>query len=157
MITLKSLVGPEYQQELPQVAIKHCAYIRGLLEVAPDADSEVEVPFADEAIIKMICAFHEQHKDDAEVEPDWDKKRPRDLTAWDKENFKAFTGMNIVQLLKSVNFLGSQLMLNAGSVYLGQILIVKNKDEIQDFFGRKREFTEEETASVKARYPTPFF
>lgn len=158
VVTLTTTVGPAYAQELPAAGVKFCSYIQGLMEAAPNQDLTIEVPHADAATIKIICAFHEEHKNDEEVEHDWEKKRPRELTAWDKENLAPFNGMAVANLLKAVNFLSSQLMLNTVAVYVGQKMVIMDAKQIQDYYGiQKAEFTEEEKAAVKARYPNPFF
>lgn len=146
-----------YFQELPAGAIKHCNYVAAMIEAVPDSDADILVPHTDHKLIKFICAFLEQHKDDEEVGEGWEKKKPRELTEWDKTNLEPIVGIPLVDLMKASNFLGSQLMLNAVATYVGTILVTKNEKEVQEYFGVFREFTKEEEEQVKAKYPSPFF
>jgi hypothetical protein len=68
VIMLKSVEGEPFEMQLPPDAVKHCSYIRGLLDAAPDGDATIEVPHTNAELIKFICEFHEQHKNDPEVE-----------------------------------------------------------------------------------------
>ncbi len=146
-----------YFQELPPGAIKHCHYISGMIDAVPDSCADILVPHTDHLLIKFICAFLQEHQDDEEVADDWAKKKPRELTEWDKTNLEPIVGIPLVDLLKASSFLGCQLMLNAVATYVGSILVTKNEKEVQDYFGVYREFTKEEEEQVKAKYPQPFF
>lgn len=154
-ITLIASVG-QYKDELKESDVKHFSYVKGLIEAAPDGDAEIEVPHADEAIIKTILVFAEQHSNDEEVSESWTKEKPRDLTDADKANFAPHVGMALVNLLKAANFLGNQMLLNAAATYVGQIIVTKNEKEVQDYFGVHREITKEEADAVQAKYPIPF-
>lgn len=156
--------GLFYQQLFPMGAVQHCNYIQGLLKavedtpVDPNAPPEViEVPHADEQTIKFICGFLEAHQNDEPVKEGWEKEKPRELTAQDKAEFTPIVGMALVGLLKATNFLGCQMALNATATYVGQIIVTKNEQEVQDYFGVYREFTKEEEEQVKAKYPVPFY
>jgi hypothetical protein len=70
------------------------------MEAAPESDAEIDVPHADEVLIKFICGFLEQHKDDEEVGEGWEKQKPRELIAWDKANLAPIVGLALVNLLK---------------------------------------------------------
>jgi len=154
-VTLKA-VQDEFKKEFPADAVKHASYVKGLLEAAPDSDSELEVPHANEAVINVIVAFAEAHKADEEVTEEWTKQKPRELTEGDKALFIPIVGMQLVNLLKATNFLGFQMLLNAAATYTGQVLVTKNEKEVQEYFGVFREFTKEEEDQVKAKYPVPF-
>lgn len=158
-VTLQATSEPSepYAQKLCPGAIKYCAYIKGLLDLAPDSDLEIPVPDADAAAIRFICEFFEEHQNDEDLPEGWEKLPPRQPTQWDKEHLEPFVGMQLTKLAKAVSFLGSKLILNTVTLRIGQILITKNKQEIQEYFGIFREFTEEETAQVKARYPNITF
>jgi hypothetical protein len=146
-----------HSMPLPDLAIKHCSYVKGLLEAAPDSDATIDVPHADAKSIDFLVGFLEQHKDDEEVLEGWEKQKPRELTPWDKAALGEFVGIPLVSLLKASNFLGSQMMLNAVARYVGEILVTKNEKEVQDYFGVHRDFTKDEEEQVKAKYAVPFY
>jgi hypothetical protein len=154
-ITLKAMKD-DYEQVLPEVGLKHCSYIKGLVEAAPDSDSDVAVPHADETLIRFMCAFLEQHANDDPVEEGWEKKKPRELTEWDTANLMPIVGMPLVDLLKASNFIGCQMMLNAVATHVGQVLLTKGEQEVKNYFGVDRTWTKEEEEQVKAKFPLPF-
>ena len=154
IIVLKSVDGQAFQMELPDGTAKHCSYVKGLLDAAPDGDAEIEVVHSDEVIIRFICDFLQRHKDDAEVEVGWEKLKPRELTDADKAALLPIVGIALVNLMKACNFLGSQITLNAVATYVGQVLVTKNEKEIQQYFNVFREFTPEEEKQVKEKYPS---
>jgi hypothetical protein len=155
-ITLTA-AADQFKAELKQEDVKHFSYIKGLMEAAPDCDAEIDVPHADAAIIQTIITFADQHSNDPEVNPEWTKEKPRELTEGDKANFAPHVGMALVNLLKAANFLGNQMLLNAAATRVGQVLVTKNEKEVQDYFGVHREITKEEADAVQAKYPIPFF
>lgn len=138
-------------------AVKHCNYVKGILEASDENEVTVEIPHSDPKIIDFMADFLEKHKDDEEVTDGWEKQKPRALTPEDKEGLQKFVGLELVNLLKAANFIGSQLMLNAVATYVGQVLVTKNEQEVQAYFGVQREFTKEEEEQVKAKYPVPFY
>lgn len=152
IILLKAATS-DYKQDLPAGAVPHCSYIKGLLEAAPDGDAEIEVGHTDETLIKFMCSFLDQHKDDAPVEEGWEKQKPRELSQWDKDNLVPITRIALVNLMKAFNFIGCQIGLNATATYVGQVLVTKSEKEVMDYFGVYREFTKEEEEQVKAKYP----
>jgi len=154
-ITLKATVG-DYSQLFPAGAVKHCVYIARLLDAA-EGDATIEVPHADEAIIKFMCEFLEQHKDDPTVPPEWEKQKPIDLTEWDKEHLTPIVGLKLIDLMKASDFLACQLMLNAVAKHVGEILVNKNELEVQEYFGVPATFTKEQEEEVKKKYPVPFY
>lgn len=147
----------DHKANMPYNSVKHCAYIKGLLEAAPEGDVEIEIPHTDHVLINFMVGFLEQHADDEEMTPDWEKQKPRPLTEWDKENLTPITGIALVNLLKASNFIGCQLMLNVIASHVGGILSNKNEAEVQEYFGVTRVFSPEEEEQVKAKYPVPFY
>lgn len=149
-------VGDGYVQEFPQAGLIHSKAINAVVEDAQDAADAprvIEVPFGNEKNITFMCAFAATHANDEPVEIGWEKQRPRELTPWDKENLRPFVGMELVHLLKATNFIGNQMMLNAVGTYVGSIMESMNEVDIQKYFGVMREFSKQDEAEVKAKYP----
>jgi hypothetical protein len=153
VIILTPLGNPDIKVTFPMEGVPHCSYVKGMLDAAPDGDAEIEVPHADEIILSFITRFLQAHKDDAPVEEGWEKLKPRELTEADKKELLPIVGVALVNLLKAFNFLGCQLGLNATATYLGQVLVTKNEQEVQSYFGIFRTFSKEEEEQVKAKYP----
>jgi len=140
----------------PSQALEHCSYFKGLVEAAPDSDSTIDIPHVDEGLLKFMVDFLEKHAGDEVVGEGWEKQKPRELTEWDTAQLQPIQGMRLVHLLKAANFIGCQLMLNLVAAYTGQILVSKTQQEVEQYFGKKAEWTPEQEAEVKRKYPTPF-
>lgn len=154
---LLKAANSDHKAVLPPDSIKHCAYIKGILEGAPEGEVEIEVPETDHTLINFMIEFLKEHANDEEVTEGWEKEKPRPLTGSDKELLEPIVGKPLIYLLKASNFIGCQLMLNAVSTYVASVLVTKDVAEVQQYFGVFREFTKEEEEQVKAKYPVPFY
>lgn len=121
-ISLKATDGDEYVRELPTATIKHASYIKGLVDAAPDSVVEIDVPHANKEIVDFMVDFLVQHQDDEEIEENWEKLKPREMTDWDKQRITGnFVGMALINLMKATNFIGCQLALNVVATHVGQV------------------------------------
>jgi hypothetical protein len=156
MALLKTTVGPTFEVQISKKAVSHAKYFAGLIEVTEDELPAMEVAEADRKTLEIIASFLEAHSDDPDVPEDWKEKPVTPLTPADEALFKDLTGPEYVRLFKASNFLESKLMLNAACQAGARIMSGKSEEEVQDWFGKRRTFTEAEINSVKAKYPTLF-
>lgn len=158
IILLKATTGDAYTRQLTdKTTAKHTSYIKGLLSCAPYSDFELEIPHADKDIIDFIVDWLDHHEADDEIPDDWEKKRPLELTDWDRARMvDTFVGVALINLMKAANFIGCQLMLNAVATYVGQVLVTKSERDVMDYFGVHREWTAADEAMVKEKFRTPF-
>ena len=159
--TPENATGPQpekYKQEFPMGCVHHSTMFTEALNVFQGEGDILEpIDNADETIIRFMCGWAEQHQNDEEIAPDWEKQKPRELTAWDKANLEPIVKMPLINLLKAAGFIGCQLMLNCVATQVGQILVVKNEEEVQEYFGVRATFTKEDEEEVKRKYPVPFY
>lgn len=156
MALLQTTVGPTFEVQISKKAIEHASYVKGLMSVTEEDLPTIPVSDADQKSLEIIVAFLEAHASDPEVPEDWKEKPVVPLTPEDETLFAGLTGPEYVRLLKATNFVGSMLMLNAVSQSMARILSGKSEEEVQDWFGKRRTFTEAEINSVKEKYPTLF-
>ena len=156
MALLKTTVGPTFEVQISKKAVSHAKYFAELIEVTEEELPVMEVAEADRKTLEIIASFLEAHSDYSDVPEDWKEKPVAPLTPADEALFKDLTGPEYVRLLKASNFLGSKLMVNVVSQAAARIMSGKSEEEVQDWFGKRRTFTEEEINSVKAKFPTLF-
>lgn len=137
----------EYSETIPEEGIKHCNYVKGLVEASDEnTDASIDLPpnIGNEKNVHFACDFLKQHASDEPVSEDWAKQPKRELTEWDKTVLAQFHGIELANLLKVANFLGSQLMLIVVSTHVADIIKNKSMAELQEYFGVFYEPTDEE-------------
>jgi hypothetical protein len=73
----------EYSEIIPEEGIKHCNYVKSLVEASdPDTDASIDLPpgIGNEKNIRFACEFLIQHASDEPVGEDWAKQPKRELT-----------------------------------------------------------------------------
>lgn len=168
MITYLATPDNSFRIPLAENLVSSCAYVKGLIDqVDPESpESTIQVQHSDQTLLEFTVAFLEQHANDPQPEEGEEaKKKQYTLTDWDKQHFGKYwtaekvepeTNIKIVDLLKMADFLQCKVLLDAAATVMGQILVTKNEQEVQQWFGRHRTFTKEEEEAVAAKYPVPF-
>lgn len=167
--------------ELPTEAFIHCAAIQAMIEVCPDSSgqwtlganlpSPTEAPKEqgdqppapvrpsypiDKQQLDFIAEFLYRHKDDEQPLPMEELQRFRELDGWEIENLAPFQDLRAIGLLFAAKFLGHNLMLKVVGRHISRNLETRDEEQIQQYFGVKANFTQENEEATRQRFPEYF-
>jgi hypothetical protein len=175
-----------YIREITEKQLKMCTYLQGLEDgVTPGSlpDGAIAhvstegwvVQHTTPKSLDVIANFLAAHENDAPVPEDWMTKAVTPLTEADVTLFKTMlatkkvikdgveeevpdehAGRYLPDLMLASNFINCKNLLHAFAQFFSQQIAAKTSVEIQEYFGKELNATEEMQEQVKAKYPTLF-
>lgn len=167
--------------ELPTEAFVHCAAIQAMIDVCPDSSGEwtlganlassTEAPEGqceqssaptrpsypiDKQQLDFIVEFLYRHKDDEQPLPVKELHHFKELDEWESTKLEPFQGLRAIGLLFAAKYLGHNLLLRVVGRHISRNMETRNEKQIQQYFGVKANFTQENEEATRQRFPEYF-
>ncbi|KAF2756004.1 E3 ubiquitin ligase SCF complex, Skp subunit [Pseudovirgaria hyperparasitica] len=128
--------------------------IKNLLEdLGPEAAEQgaIPIPNVNEAVMRKVLEWCEQHKKDPPAAADDDadnRKKTTDIDEWDQKFMQVDQEM-LFEIILAANYLDIKALLDVGCKTVANMIKGKSPDEIRKTFNIQNDFTPEEEDQIR--------
>jgi len=150
-ILLQSSDGAEIS--VPRDVASRSVLIKNLIEdVGEGATAEaIPIPNVNEAVLKKVLEWCEQHKLDPPASQDDDsdsRKKTTDIEEWDQKFMQVDQEM-LFEIILAANYLDIKALLDVGCKTVANMIKGKSPEEIRKTFNIQNDFTPEEEDQIR--------
>jgi len=125
--------------------------IKNLLEDIGDNGDAIPIPNVNEAVMKKVLEWCEQHRKDPPASQDDDadsRKKSTDIDEWDQKFMQVDQEM-LFEIILAANYLDIKALLDVGCKTVANMIKGKSPDEIRKTFNIQNDFTPEEEDQIR--------
>ncbi|OCK81765.1 E3 ubiquitin ligase SCF complex, Skp subunit [Lepidopterella palustris CBS 459.81] len=148
MLTTSDNIDIKVEREVAERSI----LIKNLLEdLGSEGDEPIPIPNVNEAVMKKVLEWCEQHRKDPPATQDDDsdsRKKSTDIDEWDQKFMQVDQEM-LFEIILAANYLDIKALLDVGCKTVANMIKGKSPDEIRKTFNIQNDFTPEEEDQIR--------